>query len=346
MRAVVFAGTDRVAVEHVADPPAPGPGEALVRVSLAGICGTDLHVIHGDFPGVSPGMVIGHEFVGRVEAIGTGVHRLAVGDTVMTSDFTACGRCRWCDRRSHWHCEQRAFFGTGTYFGPALAGAQAERVLVPHADTTLAPLPSNFPPEAAILIGDNLATAWSALERARFQPGECVAVVGGGPIGQLTAHCALAAGAGAVVLVEPNAARRSLAERAGALTASPDDAPRLLRALTHGDGADVVIEAVGLNATLDSSLGLVRNAGRVVSAGAHASEHWQFPVAAGFRNEATVSFVIGDPIRTRDQLARMVIGGAIDPSFVIDSRVSLDDAPAAYDALRAQTRMKVLIDLS
>jgi Alcohol dehydrogenase GroES-like domain len=113
MRAVVFAGTDRVAVEHVADPPAPGPGAVLVRVSLAGICGTDLHVIHGDFPGVSPGMVIGHEFVGRVDAIGTGVHRLAVGDTVMTSDFTACGRCRWCDRRSHGHCEQRAFFGTG-----------------------------------------------------------------------------------------------------------------------------------------------------------------------------------------------------------------------------------------
>jgi alcohol dehydrogenase len=346
MRAVVFAAPDQVRVQEVSDPGPPAPLSAIVKVTTAAICGTDLHVVRGDFAGVTPGMVIGHEFVGHVVAVGTGVQRLAVGDFVMSSDFTACGRCRWCDRHEHWHCDERAFFGTGTAFGPALPGAQAEFVVVPHADTTLATIPAGCSPEVAILIGDNLATAWSALRRARFVPGESVAIIGGGPIGQLVALCALSAAAGSVVVIEPNSARRHFAEEHGAFSVAPDDALRFVRSVTQGDGADIVVEAVGANATLDAALTVVRRAGRIVSVGAHSADHWQFPVSASFSAESSLSFVIGDSIRTRDQLASMVAGGAIDPSVVIDARVSLDGAPEAYAALRAQQRMKILIDVS
>jgi 2-desacetyl-2-hydroxyethyl bacteriochlorophyllide A dehydrogenase len=343
VRAVVYRRPDEVRVESVPEPGPPGPHDALVRVTTAAICGTDLHVTHGEFPGVDAGMIVGHEFVGRVVAIGDHVHRLAVGDEVMASDFSACGRCRWCDRREHWHCGERAFFGTGTSFGPALAGAQAELVRVPFADTTLARVPAGLSHEAALLLGDNLATAWAALSRARLAGGERVAVVGGGPIGQLTAACALATGAGAVVLIEPTPARRALAEARGALVTTPEEAERFVRSVTDGDGADVVVEAVGHPKTLESSLALVRRAGRVVSAGAHATEQWPFPLAASFTKELTLSFVIGDSIRYRDQLARMVAAGALDPTFVIDSHVPLEQAPEAYAALRAQRAMKVVL---
>ena len=114
MRAVVYRGPGRVAIEQVADPSIIESTDAIVRVTLAGICGTDLHAIKGDFPGVEPGTVLGHEFVGEVIEIGQAVRRIRRGDEVMASDFTACGQCRWCDRQEHWHCGVRAFFGTGT----------------------------------------------------------------------------------------------------------------------------------------------------------------------------------------------------------------------------------------
>lgn len=346
MRAIVFAGGDRVRVDEVPDPGAPTPGTALVKVTTAGICGTDLHVVQGHFPGVAPGMVLGHEFVGRVAAIGTGVQRIAVGDFVMSSDFTACGRCRWCDRHLHWECSDRAFFGTGTAFGRSLPGAQADLVLVPHADTTLVRIPAGCSPEAAILIGDNLATAWTALSRAGFVPGESVAIIGGGTIGQLVALCALSTAAGPVVVIEPTSTRREFAEVHGAYSTTPDDAVAFVRSLTNGDGADVVIEAVGSNRALDAALDVVRRAGRVVSVGAHAAEHWQFPVSAGFTAETSLSFVIGNSIATRDQLAKMVAAGAIDPTVVIDGRVPMEGVPDAYVELAAQKRMKILVDVA
>ena len=125
MRAIVYEGPGSIALRDVPSPELTHPTDALVRVSLAGICGTDLHVIAGDFAGIAPGAVMGHEFIGEIIAAGAAVTRLKVGDRVMASDFSACGRCRWCDRGDHWECTDRAFFGTGTSFGPSLSGAQA-----------------------------------------------------------------------------------------------------------------------------------------------------------------------------------------------------------------------------
>ncbi len=346
MKAVAVGADGQPEVIDVAEPGRPGPGAAVVQVEWAGICGTDLHVLGGNHGGAQPGTVLGHEFVGRVVDLGPGVASFAVGDRVFSSDFTACGRCRWCERGLHWHCAERRFFGTGQLFGPAVQGAQAEYVLVPHADTSIAPLDPSCPPEAGLLLSDNLATAWSALERARFQAGEVVAVIGGGAVGLLSAHCALAVGAASVVVVEPDPTRRAVALSQGALVAEPDDAPVAVAAITEGDGADVVIEAVGLVSTLDAAVALVRRGGRVVSVGVPAAPDWSLPVSQSFSHELNLSFVIGNPITTRARLQRMVVGGALDPTFVIDGRARLADAPAAYASVIARRNVKMVLDVA
>jgi 2-desacetyl-2-hydroxyethyl bacteriochlorophyllide A dehydrogenase len=345
MRAIVFDGVGGVALAEAPPPELEHPTDALVRVTMAGICGTDLHVVAGHFKGVERGAVIGHEFVGDVIAVGSGVTQIKIGDHVVASDFTACGHCRWCARGDHWECPERAFFGTGESFGPPLSGAQAEIVRAPFADTTLAKAPSGVSDEAALLVTDNLATGWAAVERSRLEPGESVAVIGGGAVGQLANLAAQAAGAGAVVVVEPNEARRAFARANGALPAHPGEARDLIGRLTEGDGADVVIEAVGAASTLTSALEIVRKRGRVVSVGAHSAAEWPLPLARCFSHEITLSFAIGDAIRLRQRLFGLIRSGVLDPTVVIQERLPLDQAVEGYRRLKEQRILKAVIDL-
>ena len=343
MRAVVHAGPGRVEVRDVPEPAVQAPTDALVRVTLAGVCGTDLHAVAGDFPGMEPGGVVGHEFVGDVVAVGAQVRTLRAGDHVMASDFTACGHCRWCGRGDHWECPDRAFFGTGTAFGPALPGAQAELVRVPHADTTLCRVPDGCSDEAALLLGDNLATGWAAVERGGVLPGSVVAVVGGGAIGQLAALSAQAAGAACVLVVEPNEARRHVARDNGSVAVAPGEGGELARRLTDGDGADVVIEAVGAPAVLETCFALVRRRGTIVSVGAHADPTWPLPLARSFAEELTLTFAIGDAIRLRQRLLPLIRTGMLRPEALIDTRAPLSAAPDAYARLRGQQIMKAVL---
>jgi len=343
MRAVVYAGPNKVELRDVPEPVLKAPTDAIVRVTMAGLCGTDLHVIAGDFAGLEQGAVMGHEFVGDVVEVGSAVQLVRRGDHVMASDFAACGHCRPCLRGDHWQCAERAFFGTGTSFGPALSGAQAELVRVPLADTTLCQVPPGCSDEAAILIGDNLATGWAAVERGGIKPGDFVAVIGGGAVGQLASLSAQAAGAAAVVIVEPNEARRQFAQRHGSLAATPEEAAHMLRQITDGEGADVVIEAVGSSGPLQSAFHLVRKRGNIVSVGAHADHAWPFDLARSFTDELSLAFAIGDSIRLRQHLLRLVRSGALEPTVVVDARISLAALPEAYRNLKAQRIMKAIV---
>lgn len=331
-------------MRDVSEPVLEAPTDALVRVTTAGICGTDLHAVAGHFPGMSAGAIVGHEFVGDVIDVGAAVTTLNVGDHVMSSDFTSCGRCAHCARGDNWQCDSREFFGTGSAFGPALAGAQAEIVRVPFADSTLCRVPAGCSDEAAILVGDNLATGWAAIERGQMVPGDIVAVLGGGTVGQLTSLSAQAAGAGAVVLIEPTQSRRDVARANGALPAAPETARDMIERLTDGEGANLVIEAVGSPKVLSSAFDLVGKRGRVVSVGAHSGEEWPIPLADCFRREITLGFAIGDSIRLRPQLLRMIVMGLLDPTVVIDRRIRLDEVNRAYDALRQQKNLKTIIE--
>ena len=344
MRALRFHNAHDLRLDDVSPPSDPAADQVVLKILQCGICGTDLHVVAGHFTGVERGAVIGHEFVGNVIAVGSGVTQIKVGDHVVASDFTACGYCRWCARGDHWECPDRAFFGTGDSFGPSLSGAQAEIVRVPFADTTLAKIPSGVSDEAAILVSDNLATGWAAIERARLEPGESVAVIGGGTVGQLVSLAAQAAGASAVVVVEPSEARRTFARANGALPADPREARDLIERMTERDGVDVVIEAVGSAATLTNALEVVRKRGRVVSVGAHTSKEWPLPLARCFADEITLSFAIGDAIRLRPRLFGLIRSGVLDPTVVIEERLVLDQVAEGYRRLREQQILKAVID--
>jgi alcohol dehydrogenase len=154
VKAIMVTGPDQLSVASVPDPAIQDPGDAIVRVRRAAICGTDLHVVsHG-----GEQFIPGHEYAGEVTETGGAVTAVSAGDLVTGADYTACGRCWWCLRGDHWHCPERRFFGTGTAFGPMLAGAQAELVRVPHADVVLRRVPAGVSLDAAVFLGDTLAT--------------------------------------------------------------------------------------------------------------------------------------------------------------------------------------------
>lgn len=344
MKAIVFAGEGGVRLASVPDAAVEASTDALVRVRRAAVCGTDLHVVaHPDHLPVD--FVLGHEFVGEIVALGSGVLAHRVGDVVVGADFTACGACWWCRRGDHWECPERRFFGTGSAYGPPLAGAQAELVRVPHADTVLRTVSAGLALDAAVFLGDTLATGYAAVRRGGLQPGDAVAVVGGGPVGQLTSLAAQACGAGAVVLVEPVAARREIAGREGALASEPDTARSLIDRVTDHRGADVVIDAVGGSVGLGAAFDLVRRRGTVVSVGVPAGAEWALPVARAFADELTLRFAIGDLMRDADELIALVRAGAIDPAVLASEVVPLDDAPDAYRRMAERRSLKTLIAL-
>lgn len=342
MRAVVFAGEGQVRVDTVRDPHIEARTDAVVRVRRAAICGTDLHAVaHSEH--LPAGFVMGHEFVGEIVQIGSGVLGHLVDDMVVGADFTACGRCWWCRRGDHWECAERRFFGTGTAYGPALAGAQAELVRVPHADTVLRPVPDGIDLDAAVFLGDTLATGYAAVQRGDIRPGDTVAVIGGGPVGQLTSLAAQACGAGVVLLVEPVEARRALAVAQGAVGTDPAGAGELVRSLTDGRGADIVVDAIGGPAGLDTAFALVRRRGTVVAVGVPAAPEWVLPAGRAFADEMSLRFVVGDLMRDVDPLIGLVRSGAIDPTVVATESVTLDDVPDAYRRMAERRTLKTLI---
>jgi alcohol dehydrogenase len=342
MRAVVFAGGGAVRVDTVRDPMLQDRADAIVAVRRAAVCGTDLHTVAHPV-GLPTGFVLGHEFVGEIVEAGAGAVRHKIGDLVVGADFIACGRCWWCRRGDHWECPERRFFGTGAAFGDPLSGAQAEFVRVPHADVVLQPIPDGVSLDAAVFLGDTLATGYAAVQRSRMRPGDTVVVVGGGPVGQLSSLAAQACGAGVVVVVEPVADRRALATALGSVTAPPDGARNLVDQVSDGRGADIAIEAIGGPRGLDTAMGLVRRRGSVVSVGVHTDESWAMPVNRCFTDEISLQFVIGNLMRDADALIGLVRSGAVDPAGVATEVVGLDEAPQAYRAMAERRSLKTLL---
>lgn len=344
MNAVVFTGREQVQLQRVPTAKIVDPGDVLVRITRAAICGTDLGLIRhsNDVP---LGTVLGHEYVGIVESVGASVRGFRIGDRVAGSDFVACGQCWWCRRGDHWECKDRAFFGTGTAFGPALSGAQAEYLRVPHGDVVLQSIPDGISDDVAVFFGDVLATGYAAFSRADVLPGDTIAIIGGGPVGQLTSLIAQARGAGPVVVIEPVESRRVSAASLGALAVTPENALALIQSLTDGRGADAVIDAVGGAVGLDSSFGLVRRRGTVVSVGVHHQESYALPVERAFADELTLRFAIGDSMRDRDQFTALVQAGLLDPMPIVTAVVPFENAVEAYADLLAQRAIKIILTL-
>ncbi|QES46708.1 alcohol dehydrogenase [Streptomyces venezuelae] len=346
MRALQWHGPHHVKLaEDVPDPRIEAPDDAVVRVVTSAVCGTDLHPYRGEIASFTPGTVTGHEFTGVIEAVGPEVRGLRPGDRVLASDVIACGRCWYCHRGWHYQCERVGLFGYDTVVGTtAYPGGHAEYVRVPFADVVLSPVPDGVGDEQALLIGDVLATGYAGASGGRVRPGDTVAVVGCGPVGLLALRCAWLLGAARVLAVDPLESRRRLAAGQGAdpVPAGEGLADRI-RELTGGRGADVVLEAVGTDASLLSALEIVRPAGVVCAVGAHASTAMPMPTGPAFGKEITLRFAVGDPIRDREALMNLVRAGRIDPTFVISHRLALAEAAEAFRLFDAGEASKVVL---
>jgi len=343
MRAVVFENIGSVRVAEVDDPAPKDPTDAVVRVSHAAICGSDLHFLHGKAP-IDPGHVMGHEAVGTVAAIGEGVTRSRVGQRVVVSFSIACGACWFCSRGQTQLCEDWRNLGAGT-FGGDLAGAQAELVRVPFADVNLLEVPDDVDDEHALFVGDILTTGVYAASLADIRPDQAVAVLGVGPLGFFCVQAALAAGA-TVYALDRDEARLDLAASTGAI---PIHVGRrhpvsTLQDATRGRGADVVIEAVGSAPAFESALDIVRRGGIVVVTGVYAGETVPLQLGVCWARAITLRFAGICPVhawweRAMDLVAR----GAIDPIPLISHRLPLTEAPSGYDLFDRREATKVVL---
>jgi threonine dehydrogenase-like Zn-dependent dehydrogenase len=273
MRAVCWYGKRDVRVTRVPDPAILDPGDAILRVRLTAICGSDLHLYGGFIPSMKPGDILGHEFLGEVVEVGSGVRELAVGDRVVVPFAIACGHCGSC-RRDLWSlCENsnpgnemlQALYGTpgAGLFGYShlyggFAGGQAEYVRVPFADVGPLKLPPDVSDEDALFLSDILPTGYQAAENANILPGDVVAVWGAGPVGLFAMQSALLLGAAQVIAIDTVPTRLQLArERLDAITIDfmQENVHDRLMDLTAGRGADACIDAVGLEAHGSGSVG-------------------------------------------------------------------------------------------
>lgn len=344
MRAVVFRGPGEVAVEEVAGPSLQAGTDAVVEVTLSALCGSDLHVYDGAIPGVLPGSVLGHEYVGRVAEAGDEVRRFGAGDRVVGPFHVACGSCRPCRRGEHHQCDDGGILGYGTAFGD-LAGAQAERVRIPHADVNLRPVPSGLDDEAALFAGDVLATAFGALRKGRLRPGETVAVIGCGPVGQLVVAAALACGAARVLAVDRIPARAEEAAALGAIPIPTADAGPVGRVqdLTGGEGADLVVEAVGGSETLELAFDLVRGGGRISAVGITAEETFDYPLMSSLVRDLEFRVGIANVHHDIDDVLALLEAGRVDPTAVVSHRLPLGEAAEGYRLFAGREATKVLL---
>jgi threonine dehydrogenase-like Zn-dependent dehydrogenase len=335
MRAVVFVEPGRVEVAEVPDPVLADPGGALVRVTRAAICGTDLHVLHGKIPS-EPGTTLGHEAVGVVEEVGASVSRFAPGQRVVLSYITACGSCWFCERGQTSLCDDSKVYGAGA-FGGDLPGAQAERVVVPAADVNLLAIPDGIDDDRAVFLGDALPTGVAAAALAAPGPGETVAVIGAGPVGT---------GAERVVVLDRDPGRLELVARLGAevVEVGRRDPEMALAAMTEDRGADAVIEAVGTPEAFAGALDVVRRGGRVVVAGVFAGEVTELQLGVWWARALQVRFLGQCPAHAWWEAGLdALLAGTMDPTPLISHRLPLDDAPRGYDLFDRHEATKVLL---
>jgi 2-desacetyl-2-hydroxyethyl bacteriochlorophyllide A dehydrogenase len=344
VRAVVFVDAGAVRVTDVAEPEPVESTDAVVRVTRAGICGSDLHFFHLKAP-VAPGDVMGHEAVGVVESVGSSVSSVAPGDRVVVSFTIACGSCWFCLRGQTQLCERSAILGAGT-FGGDLPGAQAERVRVPWADVNLLPIPEGMDDERALFVGDVLTTAWYATSLAGARTDDVVAVVGAGPVGLLCMQALRARGVGRVVALDREPERLTLAAEAGATAVDVGDQhpQSALEAFTDGRGADVVFDAVGHPDAFESALRVVRRGGRVVVVGMYAGETVPLQLGVAWARALDLRFAGICPIHAwwREAMAE-VESGRMDPLPLVTHRLSLEEAPLGYDLFDRREALKVLL---
>lgn len=335
MRANVFRAPGEFTIEEV-DRPRPGPGEALIRITLTTICGTDVHIVKGEYP-VRPGLTLGHEPVGVIEELGAGVTGYEIGERVLVGAITPCGQCHACLSGHLSQCGH----GTGTEalggwrFGNTINGAQAEYLLVPSAQANLAKIPDDVTDEQVVLLADIASTGFSGAESGKVRIGDTVVVFAQGPIGLCATAGAKLMGAAQVIGVESDPVRLAMSRRMGAditLDFTKVDVVEEVMRLTGGYGADVAIEALGTQQTFETALRTLRPGGTLSSLGVYSGK-LEIPYAAfaaGLGDHRIVTTLCPGGKERMGRLIAMVRSGRFDPTPLITHRFPLSQIGEAY----------------
>lgn len=345
MKALVYHGPASKDWETVPEPQLQHPTDVIVQIDTTTICGTDLHILKGDVPGVTDGRILGHEGVGTVTEAGSAVNGFAVGDRVIISCISACGSCSYCQKQLPSHClADEGTSGIGWILGHLINGTQAEYVRVPFADTSLHKLPDGVDDEAAIMLSDILPTGFEiGVRNGRVKPGDVVAVVGAGPVGLSAIMTAGLYGASRVIAIDLDDNRLELAKRFGASDAANsglDGWKDKVMAMTDGLGVDTAIEAVGIPQTFDMCTQLIRPGGTVGNVGVHGS-----PVELKLQELWIKDVVITTGLvsaTTTSMLLKLVGQGKLHPEQFVTHRFKLDDMMDAYDTFERAAETKAI----
>jgi alcohol dehydrogenase len=328
MKALVYNGPGLLAWETMLDPTIEAPTDAIVHINSSTICGTDLHILKGDVPTVTPGTILGHEAVGIVVETGSAVTTVAKGDRVLVSCITSCGRCQFCKEARYGLCTG----GGGWILGHTTNGVQAELARVPFADTSVYKVPEELTDEQVLFLADILPTSYEVgVLNGGITPGDTVAIVGAGPIGLAAIMTSKLYTPGRIISIDLAAPRRAKAEAFGAdvtIDPSKEDAIARVLELTDGLGANVAIEAVGVPETFELCTELVRPGGTVANVGVHgkpATLHLEKLWIKGVK--ITTGLV---DAYTTPRLLELVRAGRLDPTVFATHRFELGETEEAY----------------
>jgi alcohol dehydrogenase len=329
MKALVYHGPGRKAWESTADPVIEAPTDAIVRITATTICGTDLHILKGDVPETTPGTTLGHEAVGIITEIGAAVTSVGVGDRVLVSCISSCGRCRFCKESRYGLCTG----GGGWILGHTIDGVQAELARIPFADTSVFAVPEQLSDEQVLFLADILPTSYEVgVLNGRVTPGDTVAIVGAGPIGLAAIMTARLYTPGRIVSIDLEDARLEQALAFGAdatINNGREDALARILELTDGLGADVAIEAVGIPQTFELCADIVRPGGTVANVGVHGGPA-TLHLERLWIKDVTITTGLVDT-STTPRLLQLIVDGRLDATAFATHHFELDEIEQAYE---------------
>ena len=329
MKAVVYKGKGKIALENRPVPKIQDDRDAIIKVTLTTICSSDIHIKHGAVPRAVPGTILGHEFVGRVVETGSAVKKINPGDRVSVNVETFCGECFFCKRGFVNNCTDP---DGGWALGCRIDGGQAEYVRIPFADNGLTVIPDHVSDEQALFNGDILSTGYWAAKIGEINPADTVAVIGAGPAGLCTMMCARLYTPARIIAIDTDEYRLNLAKEKGladiTLVPGRDDPEKVIKELTDGRGADTVFEVAGGTDTFQTAWKIARpNAVVVVVAMYEEAQEFPLPDMYGKNLVFKTGGVDGSYCR---EIMDLTACGKLDAGFLITHRCSLNDIMNAY----------------
>lgn len=336
MKALVYHGPGKKGLEEKPKPTVQEPTDAVVKITRTTICGTDLHIMNGDVPTVTDDRILGHEGVGVIEDVGTGVSNFHIGDKVLISCITACGKCDNCRMGMYSHCAHG-----GWILGNIIDGTQAEYVRIPYADTSLYHVPDGADEEALVMLSDILPTGYECgVLNGQIKPGDTVAIVGAGPIGLATLLTAQFYSPDMIIMVDTDVNRLDVARTLGATRRVSGNAVDEILKLTDGKGVDVAIEAVGLPETFNICQSIVAAGGRIANVGVH-GKSVELHLEKLWSSNVTITTRLVDTVST-PLLLKTVRSGKLQPRQLITHHFALHEIMKAYDTFGNAAKERAL----